>query len=256
MRIDSKRNALVFLSLCAIQTNAFSDNGPIVADRPGFSTGAYTVKPGKLNVELGYQYAFNKNSSNQSTPTLPLLALRAGLSPKIELDLLWDGWNMDHTDNQPSDTSTGDVSIGGKYRLHESTEYNLTLLGLLSLPTGSSPSTSNNIDPLLGLLWDYYHSSLISLFGVVQTSSFKYDGNRVYDAQVAIGVSFSHTDHVGSFIEVYSILPSEERLDDEIAIDGGLTYLLSNDTQLDINVGAGLNDATSNFIGFGIASRF
>ena len=46
------------------------------------------------------------------------------------------------------------------------------------------------------------------------------------------------------------------KLDDEIVMDGGITYLLSKDVQLDINAGVGLNDSSSNFIGFGIASRF
>jgi len=250
------RNTLAFLSLCAVQINAFPDDGPIVADRPGFSTGTYTVKPGKLNVELGYQYAFNTNAIDRSTQTLPLLVLRTGLSSKVELDFLWDGWNIDDADNQPSDTSVADVSIGGKYRIHESSKYNLTVLGLLSLPIGSSPSTSDNIDPLFGLLWDYFLSSQVSLFGVVQASSFKYEGDRVYDAQVAIGASFSHTDRIGTFIEIYSILPSEVKLDDEIVMDGGITYLLSKNVQLDINAGVGLNDSSNNFIGFGIASRF
>lgn len=250
------RNALTFLLLCVVQINAFPDDDPIVADRPGFSTGTYTVKPEKLNVEIGYQYAFNNNGIDQSTQTLPLLTLRTGLSSKVELDLLWDGWNFDDTDNQPSDTSTADVSIGGKYRLHESPNYNLTVLGLLSLPIGSSPSTSDRVDPLLGLLWDYSLSSQVSLFGVFQASSFKYEGDRVYDAQVAIGASFSHADRIGTFIEIYSILPSEAKLDDEIVIDGGITYLLSKDVQLDINAGVGLNNFSNNFLGFGIASRF
>ena len=88
------RNILVFLSLCAVQVNAFSADNPIVADRPGFSTGTYTVKPGKLNVELGYQYAFNTNLNNKTTQTLPLLVLRTGLSSNVELDFHWDGWKV------------------------------------------------------------------------------------------------------------------------------------------------------------------
>jgi len=39
-------------------------------------------------------------------------------------------------------------------------------------------------------------------------------------------------------------------------MDAGITYLLSNDIQLDINAGVGLNNYSNNFIGFGIASRF
>ena len=168
------RNILVFLSLCAVQVNAFSADNPIVADRPGFSTGTYTVKPGKLNVELGYQYAFNTNLNNKTTQTLPLLVLRTGLSSKVELDLHWDGLNVDAADNQPSESSSADVSVGGKYRLHESSKYNLSLLGLISLPTGGAPSTSDSIDPLFGLLWDYSLSSFSSLFGAIQAGSFKH----------------------------------------------------------------------------------
>lgn len=250
------KNIFAVLLLCAVQTNAFPDDGPIIADRPGFSTGTYTVKPGKLNVEFGYQYAFNTHGVDRSTQTLPLLSLRAGLSPKIELDLLWEGWKIDDADNQASDTSVADVSVGGKYRLHESDEYNLTLLGLLSLPIGSSPSTSDNVDPLLGLLWDYPLSGQISLFSVVQASSFKFEGDRTYDAQVAIGASFSHTTRLGTFIEIYSILPSDTILDDEFVIDAGVTYLWSRDVQLDINAGVGLNNSSDNFVGVGVATRF
>ena len=60
------RNTLAFLLLCAVHIDAFSYEGPIVADRPGFSTSTYTVTPGKFVVELGYQFAFNNNGIDQS----------------------------------------------------------------------------------------------------------------------------------------------------------------------------------------------
>ena len=250
------KGALALLSLAAVHTSAFADNAPIVADRPGFSTGTYTVKPGKLNVEFGYQYAFNTHGVDQSMQTLPQLDLRLGLSAKSELDLLWDGWNINDADDQSSETSVADVSIGGKYRLHESHQYNLTLLGLLSLPVGSSPSSSDNVDPLLGLLWDYSLADQVSIFGVLQSSSFKFEGDRAYDAQLAVGASFSHSTSLSSFIEIYGIWPSETKLDDEVIIDAGFTFLWSRDIQLDINAGVGLNNDSDNFVGFGMAARF
>ena len=228
----------------------------IVTDRPGFSTGTYTVKPGKFNVEVGYQYAFNTSAGSQSTQTLPLLDLRIGISPNVELDLQWSGWNISDAENQPSSTSVSDLSVGGKYRLVESSEYNLTALGLLSLPVGSSPSTTDSVDPLAGLLWDYALYSQVSLFGVVQASSSKYEGTRVYNAQVAIGAAFGLTDRIGSFVEFYSIVPTEEALDEQVVFDGGFTYLLHRYVQLDINAGVGLNSSSDNFIGFGFASRY
>jgi len=242
--------------IAAVPVRALADEGPIAADRPGFSTGTHTVEPGRLDVELGYQYAFNNTGVNRSTQTLPLLDLRTGLSLKSELDVLWDGWNIDHAENQSSDVSVSDVSIGGKYRLREGPKYNLTALGLLSLPLGSAPSTSDHVDPLVGLLWDDSLSSQASLFGVVEATSFIFEGDRIYAAQVAIGASFSHTDRLGTFIEIYSAVPSRSKLDDEVVMDGGVTYLLSHDVQLDMNAGVGLNSASNDFIGFGVASRF
>ena len=249
------RSSFALLLLCFVHTSALADSGPIVADRPGFSTGTHTVKPGKFNVEFGYQYAFNSNGVDQSTHTLPLLNVRVGLLPKLELDLLWDGWNIFDADDQSSDTSVADVSVGGKYRLHQSDTVNLSMLGLLSLPVGSSPSSSDNVDPLLGLLWDYSLADQVSLFGVVQSSSYKFEGDREYDAQLAVGASFSHTTRLSTFVEIYGIWPSESELDDEAVIDAGITFLWSKDIQLDINAGVGLNNDSDNFVGVGVAAR-
>ena len=80
-------------------TVMYAQDNPIVPDRPGFSTGTYTVKPGWFNVESGYQYAFNNNGINYTTQTVPLLNLRIGISPKAELNFLWDGWNIQDEDN-------------------------------------------------------------------------------------------------------------------------------------------------------------
>lgn len=250
------KGALAIFLLGALQANALADSGPISTDRPGFSTGTYTVKPGRMNVEFGYQYALNTHGVDQSTQTIPQLDLRLGFSEKSELDLLWVGWNINDTNGQSSDSSVADVSIGGKYRLRRGEEYNLTLLGLLSLPVGSSPSSSDNIDPLLGLLWDYSLADQISLFGVVQSSSFKFEGARAYDAQLAIGASFTLSTKLKTFIEMYGIWPSEAQIDDEVVIDAGFTYLLGNDLQVDINVGLGLNSDSDSFAGLGIAARY
>jgi hypothetical protein len=255
VKIYRLRRAIAISMMGLIPVGALAGEGPIVPDRPGFSTGTYTVEPGRLNVELGYQYAYNNDGQDRSTQTFPLLTLRTGLSSKAELDLLWDGWNVDDAEGQASDVSVSDVSIGGKYRIREGLAHNLTVLGLLSVPVGSTPSTSDHVDPLLGLLWDRTLSDQTSLFGVVQASSFEFEGDRAFDAQLAIGASFSHSDRVGTFIEVYGIVPSKSALEDTVVLDGGITYLLNSDVQLDINAGVGLNESADTFIGFGLASR-
>jgi len=250
------KNKSFFLVFALFTIASFASEDAIVADRPGFSTGTKTVKPKVVNVELGYQYTFNNYDTKQSLHTFPLMVLRTGLSEKSELDLLWDGLNIDKEEEQSRVTSKDDFSIGGKYKLYESPHYNLTALGILSLPTGTSPSTSGSVDPLVGILWDYTLSDNHTLFGTVQASSSKLEHNRVYDTQLALGSAISHTQTIGSFLEFYTIIPLESRVHDTQVIDGGVTYLLTNDTQIDFNVGIGLTKYSSNFIGFGIESRF
>jgi len=236
--------------------SAMADDAPIAPDRPGFSTGTYTVNPGQLFAEFGYQYAFNNHGINSATQTAPSLTLRTGLTSRLELDLLWSGWNIQHVDKQPSTTSTSDMSVGGKYSLTSSSKYHLSLLGLISLPVGGAASTTDHVDPLAGLLWDYSLSDQRALFGVVQVASTVAAVGRIYQSQIALGTSFSHTDRLGSFFEIYGILPNDGRIKDELVIDGGLTYLLNSDIQLDMSAGIALNKSSNNFVSVGIARRF
>lgn len=255
---------LLFLfTLVAFQTNAYAQTNPIVTDRPGFSTGAYTVKPGRFNIEFGYQYSFNNHNVDTSTHTAPLSNLRVGITEKIEFDLLWDGWNIDDQEDSSPETSVADVSVGGKYRIIEADQFNLTALGLLSLPAGSSPSTSGHVDPRLGLLWDYSLSDKVSVFGNVIANTDVTKGDRNYTIQPIVGLSFSHTSRLGTYLEYNSDIPLHRGALSEPGassvqntIDGGVTYLLTDDIQLDISAGFGLDNEVDDFVGTGISIRF
>lgn len=251
-------NSLLFvmsLSIFMLATAPVMAN-TIVADRPGFSTGTYTVKPGRVNLEFGYQAALSNEGSDKTTHTTPLLTLRTGLSERTEINLLWSGWNHVTSDN-PSDTSVADLSIGGKYRLLQTEKYNVTALGLLSLPVGTGVSTSDHVDPTIGLLGDYSLSDNIDLFGVIQTASSVATGGRDYNFQSAIGLAFSHTETIGTFIEYYNDIPLQSG-DGSTShvINGGVMWLATSDIQLDINGGVSLDNNADDFIGLGMAIRF
>ena len=225
----------------------------VIADRPGFSTGTYSVHPGKFNIEMGYNYTFDKTSTKNDTQDFPLFELRTGITEDIEFDLLWDGWS--YTKDGVKEHSS-DMTIGGKYRVLKEDMYNITFMVLVTLPTGSqSDFQTQNISPLIGLLWDYTIDESISLFGTIQSSTYK-EQKRIYDLQTAIGVTWNHTENFASFIEAYSILPSSSSISKEYVVDGGFTYLIQENIQLDINGGIGLNRESNNFLGAGIAVTF
>jgi hypothetical protein len=250
------KKTLTILLLMTVQINAYPYEDPIVTDRPGYTDTTHTARPGMYIVELGYQYAFNNDRVDQVTQTFPRMELRTGISSNIEMQLYWNGWNIDATQYQPTETTVADVSAGGKYRIHKSPKYNLTMFGSLTLPVGTNSSSSNSFDPTLGLLWDYSLSRPVSLYGEALATALKTDNKRVYEAQLTVAVSFSHTDRLSSFIEFYGSLPSEDKLDENAILNGAFLYLLTQDVQLDIDAGVGLNDASSNFVGFGLSFRF
>ena len=228
-----------FLGLCA---------DTIVPDRPGFSTGTYTVQPGKLNVEIGYNYT-------KTDETLPLMVLRTGITEKLEFNLMYDGLDFKHSD-QGSYTWSSDLIVGVKYRLYESDLYNFTFMGYTSLPVDNTQDiSSESMTPLVAFLWDYTLSDTVGLCGTLQGSTY-YDNERVYDFQPAVGISFAHTDKFSSYLELYSIIPSSTAQRGENVLDGALIYLLSDDVQIDINAGLGLDKYSDDFVGFGVAVQF
>lgn len=82
------------------------------------------------------------------------------------------------------------------------------------------------------------------------------DSRRVFDLHPALSLEASVTQRASVFVEYFSkLVPSEG--EDEHSVDSGVTYLLSDDVQLDLSAGVGLNHAAPDFfIGAGFAWRF
>lgn len=215
----------------------------VVPDRPGFSTGTYTVLPGVWQFEVGIQNSYGENVGDPDSYTAPLFNLRTGLTENTEFNLLWDGIQV--TDG--GDRNSADVMFGAKHRLQESDVYNISLLGYLSVQ-------ENRLAPFLGLLWDHQLMEEIALFGTLQFATSVESGERKTNFQPAIGVNFSHTGALGTFIELYSDMPLDGGRAASV-FDAGITWLPREDLQLDFNFGISLDGRSEDFIGAGVAWR-
>lgn len=213
---------------------------PIVADRPGFSTGTYTVSPGHYNIELGLQ-------AESGSHTFPLSNVRIGLTPVAELELQWSGWNF-----ADGATTVGDVTLGGKYRLLDSDTLDLSLLGLLTLPSGNGNPADSRAAPLAALLWNHETTGLFGMFQLASSNP----GSLQTSLQTALGASFSHNEQLGSYIELYADHPLNHAGEDSYMLDGGFTWLLDESTQLDLHLGLDVNGKAADFIGFGFARSY
>ncbi|HSK75218.1 MAG TPA: transporter, partial [Thermoanaerobaculia bacterium] len=79
----------------------------------------------------------------------------------------------------------------------------------------------------------------------------------IHQLSASLSNGFSLTDRLGAYLEYYAF--SEETLDGPSThyLNGGFTWSLSPDLQLDARVGFGLNDPSPDwFAGVGAAVRF
>jgi len=166
----------------------------------------------------------------------------------------WDGisWTDAAGNHQ---RAANDTSLGVKYRVIDGSAFAMSLLGEVSLPTGSLALSSKGYDPALGLLWSLALDDKDSLSGTVQTASLSSDAGRGEETSIAVDIGRAFDAHWGGFIELYSVRDAGAPVAN--TFDGGITYLAGDNLQLDINAGVGLNaGADDRFVGAGVAWRF
>ena len=231
----TSRTLLSLALLCTLPTARAE---PIVADRPGFSTGTYTVRPGHYNVELGFQ-------GSRDGRSLPLTNVRIGSTTSTEVEVQWGGWTFAN-----GSSTVNNLTLGGKYRLLDSDDLKLSLLGLLNLPSGNGNAAGSKAAPQLSLLW-----SRKELFGMLQLASSN-PGTLQTQAQAAIGYSYAIDDSLSSYVELYADHPLNHSGNDVYMMDGGYAWLLNESTQLDLHIGLDLNGNAAHFIGMGYARSY
>ncbi|WP_029936009.1 transporter [Thiomicrospira pelophila] len=237
-----------FKAMCLLLVPAWVQAEGVVADRPGFSTGTHTLAPGQLNVEMGYQAdMWDSNTLH----TAPLLNLRTGLAEDLELGIAWAGYQV-----FDGESSQSDVTLALKKRITMSADYNLSALAQLDLPTGDGSDNFSETRVLGGLLWDKALQADWGLFGVLQAESNYRVDERELNLQAAIGTNQSHSEKIGSYVEVLTDVPLTYSGDAVMILNAGLTYLFDANTQLDVYMGGGLENSDTDFIGFGFARLF
>ncbi len=125
------------------------------------------------------------------------------------------------------------------------------------MPSGSAGLSSGDVDPELILLWAYDVTDSLAIAGNVGLGVPTEDGSRFFQTSASISVAIAVTERLGAYAEYFGFYPNTEGSDAAHTINGGLTYLISNDFQIDARIGAGLNEEASDFFtGVGFAWRF
>ena len=239
---------------------------PLVTDRPDFTESSSTVGLGTGQLEFGYTYTYdNDGTQSVRSQSFPETLLRYGiLAQWLELRIGWNYAEQRTRNGATSVTTTGaeDLYLGFKIALtpQEGILPEMALIPQLTIPSGSSALTNDEV--LAGVNW-CYGWEINDCLATAGSSQF----NRAIDEGTGEGyiefaqswtVAYSLSESVGAYTEWYAFIPSgADTASTEHYFNGGFSFLLSNDVQLDVRAGLGLNRAADDyFIGTGASVRF
>jgi len=256
-----KRVAAVLLVSWWIAAPLAGRADPIQTDRPGQTDPAYVLPKGTAQIELGAAFARENDDGHMSTWDAPEPELRIGVFERAELRISALGWIGSREDGDGTKNQGSDLELSTKLRLLEQQEWwpATSLLAGVSLPTGGSAVSSDGVDPFGKVIASLQLGERFSLdanLGLAAPTQGVSDSRRVYELFAATSLGFALSERTGTFLE-YAATVRGRGEPDEHALDGGFTYLVTDDVQLDVSAGAGLNHAAPDYvIGVGLAWRF
>jgi len=236
---------------------------PLSSDRPGVSNPPNVVAPGAIQLEGGFAFERETQAVDPHTSTLsvPQGLLRVGLLSFLEARVYADGYVYEKRHGDTNRSSGSDFSLGSRAQLFDQRGIRpKTALEFdLSLPTGSAAVTSDGVDPSGTILveWGLGERFVVDANLVLASTSLgKSDPHRAFQVAPSVSLSASIARRAGAFIEYYASL-SNHGVADEHSVDGGFTWLVDDNLQLDVSAGAGLNRAAPDyFVSAGAAWRF
>ena len=249
---------------CALP--ALSEVPELITDRPDATESPVTVAPGLFQLELGATLT-NDESAGVRTESfaLPQTLLRIGLSERTELRIGWAGFqDQDQYGGGQSLRSdgAGDTELGVKIALTKSraTGPLTALLVSTSIPSGTADFSTERFDPAFRLAVAHSLSDSIDLgynVGVVWQSELEETGHHTLTSMIyTLATGFSLSDRWGLFVELFGELGLSETGPPAHSFDGGLTYLLRPNLQLDMAGGVGLSSAADDWFALvGITTR-
>ncbi|WP_047551974.1 transporter [Psychroserpens sp. Hel_I_66] len=232
---------------------------PLVTDRPDATEASSTVGKGILQIESGGLYdSFEENSIKNENYTYNTTLVRYGILDNLELRLGWDfvegttKVNGNKLDNVTSGLSP--LLLGVKIDIAE--EKNgmpeIALIGhvfpLFSASKDYRPETTA-IDFRFSLSHTLSENSSIAYNIGGQWGNDSPEAAAIYT--VAYGYSF--TEKFGMYAELYGDLPEDSKANHYW--DAGLTYLVSNDLQIDTYFGRSITKGQDILIGLGASLR-
>ncbi len=250
--------SIVFPS-CVFAQDDHKSLGALITDRPDATESPNAIPKGFLQVETGAFFeSFDKKNIKTDAFTFNTTLVRYGLLENMELRL---GWDFTEISTKVNGNKLDNVASG----------FNPLLLGF---KTGIAKE--NGVFPEIGILGHLYlpfsasddfkpeTTSVDFRFSfshtLGETSSLSYNVGAAWGADSSeasyvytIAYGQNITDQLGAYAELYGDMP--ENNSSNHFWDAGLTYLISDNVQLDATVGTSITDGQDILLSTGISFR-
>jgi hypothetical protein len=231
-----KREFLILVFLI-INTNVFSQT--IITDRPDQTESSSTLLKESLQIESGILFGSTKdNSFSEEMFLAPTVLWRYGIAKGIELRLLTEFASVKDKITSEAISGFNDLQIGTKIKLlkKEGVNTEIALLSHAIIPTAKDELSLNKLGTINKLSISHELSEEIGLGYNIGYDYFGFgSGNLTYSLAVGIAIS----DKIGFYVEPYGgIVEFEHHISN---FDAGFTYLIEDNSQLDVSFGSGIN---------------
>lgn len=238
---------------------------PLISDRPDFTEASTTVGRGVMQLEAGYTYFFDRAGDDFTIDqSYPETLLRIGmLAEWFEFRIAYNHGSNASRESGLFDSGTGarDLYVGAKLglTLQQGILPEMAIVPQMFLPTGSDDFTSGRVCPGVNWLYGWDINDFLSCGGSTQVNKAVDDADDSSYTLFAQSFTFGYslTDRVGAYTEYFGLFPSGATSTlPENYFDGGFTFSVTNNLQLDIRAGVGLNEAAYDyFVGSGFVIR-
>jgi Putative MetA-pathway of phenol degradation len=232
-----------------------SREDPLASDRPDFTEASCTVGKGVRQLEMGYTFTYDDDGTTRvNAHSVPEFLLRAGvLAEWLELRV---GWNYAFETTESGGESESlegseDLYVGLKLGLTQQQGIlpEMALMPQMTIPLGTS-FTSNRVLPGVNWLYGWEINDFLSTAGSTQVNLALDDLTSDEYVEVAQSwtVGYSLGERMGAYTEWFVFIPAgAESARTQHYLDGGLTYSVTNDLQLDVRVGKGISSTADDF---------
>ena len=223
---------IVILSYCGAYAQ-------IVTDRPDQTESSSTVHAGALQIESGVLVGdeWSNNTSNRQV-LLPTNLFRYGITRVVELRVL-NQYEINKSNSNEQFQGFSDIEVGTKIQIlkreHINTE--IAVLSHLVFPTGSYEIGNEKYGTINKLSISHSLNENLNLGYNIGYNHFGAGvGDLTYSMSLAVGVN----NRVGLYIEPFGEFSDLEQF--MLNVDGGFTYLITPNFQLDYSFGTGVNN--------------